>query len=167
LPALRREASDVTVRLTPAEMMIGASVGVMRRLKAIQLGQRGQHGREDGGEWQADIESALAEMALAKHLGVYWAPSCGGPLDTRDVGGREVRHTERDDGCLLIRDCDSDDAPFYLVTGRMGVYEIRGHLERGADGKQESYRRAPNGRAPAYFVPQRDLINEERTHHHA
>ena len=60
-------------------------------------------------------------------------------------------------GSLLLHPRDLDDAPYVLMTGGGGAYQVRGWI-MGRDGKQEKYwgDRANQNR-PAYWVPQSAL----------
>lgn len=144
----------VTVELTPLEMELAATAGIMRRIEGRKRGRPEPWGEPPDG-WGADIEGAGAEMALAKVLGRYWAGAV--VEDPReldgDVGQRvQVRHTPRRNGCLLLHPTDPDDHAFVLVVGAMPTYRIIGWLY-ARQGKRESYWRTDTGR-PAFFVPQ-------------
>lgn len=145
----------ITVELTPAETFLGATAGVMRCVENRSKGIGNAHGATNAQCWQMDIEGALAEMALSKFLGTYWKGK--GHIKDDDVDGMEVRYTDRDNGCLIIRP-DDPNRIYWLVTGVRGTYHVHGWLHAEI-AKQDKYRRAPNGRPPAYFIPQSDLVN--------
>jgi hypothetical protein len=144
---------DTHIELKPAEILLGAIAGVARVIKG-QRELNDQYGAKR--DWNIDIEGCLGEMALAKCLGEYWhgVQVVGGD----DVGaGLEVRMTTHDKGCLILHDKDYDDRRYYLVTGSLGKYVVRGYVF-GVDGKKPKYWSDPTGKRPAYFVPQSDLI---------
>ena len=97
----------------------------------------------------------MAEAALAKALGVYW---CGtGVRGATDVGDVDVRATANDNYSLIVHDHDPDERVIFLLTGKNGVYTIRGWM-RAIDAKKPQYWKDPTGKSrPAYFVPQHAL----------
>ncbi len=144
----------MNIELTPVEMRMWAYQGVDRRISAVVKGRKGAHGFNRDDFWQLDIEGLLAEAAVAKALGVYFAPITGA-LDTTlgDVlPGVQVRSTKYKDGSLLLHATDSDDDRFILVTGAQGKYSLAGWCF-GAHGKKQEYNRQYKGRW-AYWVDQ-------------
>ena len=133
---------------------MAATVGAMREISSYKSRFTNPVQNKDFG-WHIDIEAACAEVALAKHLGVFWDGSVG-TGKAIDVGKYQVRHTPRENGALIIRPRDSDFEQFVLVTGVAPDFIIRGWI-LGVDGKVQKYLRDPNGKFPAYFVPQSDL----------
>lgn len=103
-----------------------------------------------------DIVAAAAEMVVAKLYNVYFLPTVG-TFKAPDIGWRtQVRHTKRTEGSLIIRESDDDAHNFFLVIGDLGSLCVCGWMA-GADARQERWMRRPNGRPPAWFVPQADL----------
>ena len=149
------------VRLTWREITMGAAVGVARRVRSLAQGltdSYGYNGEDD--VWSREVNGALAEMAVAKHLGLYW----DGSVDTfkrPDVGTLQVRHTVRLDGCLILRPHDPGDGIYVLVTGQAPMFTIVGCL-RGEDGRRDEWVRDPGSVRPAHFVPQSELRPLER-----
>ena len=151
-------ASNGRIILTPYEIVLAAGVGVRRRTASIRLKNK-DHDHFSGsgvGHWDVDIEGALAELAFAKHMDLYW----DGSVNTgkaADVGGYQVRHTLHEDGCLIVRQRDSIDDRYALVTGN----HIDGYLVRGwrfgYEATTDDYLRNPGNKEPAWFVPQSDL----------
>jgi hypothetical protein len=142
------------VRLTQYEIYMGSCVGSARMLASLKRGQTNKVQNKDFG-WHSDIEGACAEIVVAKALNVYW----GGSVNTfklPDVAGVQVRHTQLDDGCLIVRSDDSDSEIFVLVTGSHPDYEIRGWCS-GLDAKKKGTERNPGGNFPAWFVEQSQL----------
>lgn len=145
------------VEFTPDELRMWAHRGVDRRCSAIESGRKGAHGFNRDDFWQIDIEGLLAEAAVAKALGCYYAPVTGS-LDTTlgDIlPGVQIRSTKYDSGSLLVHDSDHDDHRFILVVGASGKYRIAGWL-RGEDGKKKKFWKTYKGRG-CYWVPQTAL----------
>jgi hypothetical protein len=71
----------------------------------------------------------------------------------------EVRQTTAEYGSLIIRPHDNPDRLFYLIIGSIPNFRIVGHI-KGEDGMKDKYKKNPNDRKPAWFVPQRELIQE-------
>jgi len=148
------------VRLTWPEVFAATQVGMMRTLASLKNQRHDMAGYvKNDAYWDADIQAAAAECAVAKALGKYWPASVntfkGKPDIPPDI---EVRQTHHANGRLLIRERDDPGYKYVLVTGRIPTFEIRGFI-LGNDGKNHLFQDAPNDRAPAYFVPQ-DKLNE-------
>lgn len=146
--------------LTWDEMILGATVGVRRRVYALSKGLPQHHGCEASPRWDLDIEGACGELALAKYLGVYWRSTVG-RLDLPDVGRFQVRTSRRDNASLLLRPKDEDEQIFVLVTGYSPTYILRGWI-LAKNGKLEQYLRDPKTRGPAFFVPQGALVSMDQ-----
>ena len=143
----------MNITLEPYEIIMGAMVGVRRRVSSIA--KKLDRGSTQGDPWGIDIEGALAEVAVAKALGIYFS----GSVDTYkspDLAGIQVRWTPLDQGRLIVRDQDNDNENYILVTGTCPNYKISGWIE-GFNAKDSQYISAPNGRSAAYFVPQESL----------
>jgi hypothetical protein len=139
------------VQLTRFEVFAAAMVGVRRRLASM-----GPAYAPGADFWRIDIEGACAEQAVAKALGVYWDSSVN-TFKLPDLpASLQVRHTELDNGSLIVRPGDADGERFLLVTGRAPVFHLRGWLH-GYEAKQRYYLKSPNGKDDAYFVPQSAL----------
>ncbi len=143
------------VELTLGEILHGAFAGICRQVENLKKDRKPFYGADNKNDWQKHIEGCLGEMALAKHLGVYWSGKGGfrGP----DVADYQVRTTPYSDGHLLLHPDDPDDKTFWLLTGVNGIYDIRGYI-LGSDGKQQKFwaDRTGNNRW-AFFVPQSEL----------
>ena len=154
------------VSLSWDEEMIARAVGELRHHKARAgnhtryTDERGKPGEEDDSSEarKKDVDAAGAEMAVAKITNCYWPPSLEAQTNgLPDVGKAiQVRHTRLPHGSLIVSPKDRDEQYFFLVTGEIPEYEVRGFL-KGAEAKKEQYKRAPNGRPAAYFVPQKAL----------
>lgn len=144
----------VTITLTPAEIMLGATAGMMRQVENIKNNARPFYGAGRDNDWQLNIEGVLGEMALSKHLGIYWKGK--GTMRAPDVGDVDVRTTAHEGGHLILHPNDPDDRLFYLLTGKNGTYTLHGSI-LGRAGKLDKWVKDPTGGRPAYFVPQEAL----------
>ena len=144
------------VTLTPYEYAMASEVGRMRMLSAIRRGSAHKYGMTAQG-WTEHIEGAAAELAVAKHLGMYW----GGSVDTfkneADLGESiEVRWRSKREWDLIVRPDDHDESLFVLVVGSCPVYTVVGAI-LGSEAKQEVWMQRHGGRPAAFFVPQKEL----------
>jgi len=143
------------VALTFHEIYIAACIGVARRLASIKRGETNKVQNKDFG-WHSDIEGACGELAVAKFLGVFWDGSIN-TFKSADIGmSLQIRHTQHEDGCLILRSGDATTDTYILVTGSHPKYEIRGYIA-GYEGMIDDFIKDPNGKYPAWFVPQENL----------
>lgn len=159
---------DPIVYLGELELILGALVGVFRRVDCIVRGRenRARGIEKDGNQWTRDVEGALAEIAAAKVLDAFWlgAASSAGWREPKPDGGDVARVQVRcriadpDDleKRLIVQRRDRDDEAFLLVVGRAPAYRVAGWLP-GADAKQPEWLADPGGYGPAWFVPQHAL----------
>ena len=138
------------VCLTPAEMLSGAIVGIMRQVENLKLERYPTHGAKATMLWQIHVEGALGEIALAKYLGVYWTGKGG--LREPDVGVVDVRTRSKHHYELILHENDPSDRKFYLLTGSYGKYKVHGWI-MGKEGKNPDFWGDPAGGRAAYFVP--------------
>lgn len=144
------------VTLTIPELRQAAYVGVERMLRALAEDRQHRHGYDGADAWTTDIEAAAAEMVVAKVLGKYWADTEDPDYEGDICPGLQVRHSHLERAKLVVRDSDNPLHLFVLVVGQGTSYELVGWLS-GWDAMDAKYRGAPNGRPPAYWVPQMDL----------
>ena len=142
----------MNVVLTPQELMIAATVGVMRQITNLRDCRRDAHGAEAKYGWQYHIEGACGECAVAKACGAYWNGNLGN-LKADDVGRLQVRAGSGEDYRLIIHDTDPDERKFVLVVGLAPRYRLCGWLY-GREGKRPEFWTDPVGQRPAYFIPQ-------------
>lgn len=147
-------ALPVEIQLSESEIQQGSFVGMQRSNYVIQQRLRQQKGYKD--PWENSIEGALAEMAFARAMNLYWDGKLY-DLTKGDVGFWEIRQTKHLEGKLRIKPSDNSDAPFVLVTGECGHYFVRGWIY-GFEGKQDKYWQdiAKQNRF-SFWVPQSDL----------
>ena len=104
----------ITVTLTPNEVHLAASHGLLRRYEKLQ-GKRSDRIQKERSNWDNEIEGACAELAWAKHLGVYW--SGVSDLKAKDGADMEVRWTKHEEGGLIIYPHDDGRSVFVLAKG--------------------------------------------------
>lgn len=139
----------VQVRLSGDEVQLGAVAGVQRSWYALERGDPWAKAKDF---WQQGVLGCLAELALAKYLGVYWTGLA--KVGANDVGRYEVRTTAWDNGCLMLQPKDRDEAQYVLVTGSRYLWTIHGWCY-GYEGKREEWWKVPtNGYGPCFNVPQ-------------
>ena len=145
-----------TVRLPEPEVFLGACAGVRRHLNGFDSSQNNRISNKDFG-WHTDIEAACAEIAFAKFRGKYW---CGAfnTFKGQDVQGFQVRHTQHEEGHLVLYERDSDDDYFVLVTGTAPVFVPRGYL-KGRDAKVDINGYGGSKGRKVWWVPQHALAD--------
>ena len=146
------------VRLTGIECAQAALIATRRRLENVRIHNRTDaHGFDPQHAWHAEIEGVMAEMALAKFLGVYYAGK--GEFRGADVApNHQVKQTTYSAGrlCLNFGNVE-DDHKYWLLVGRDGDYEIKGWIW-GRDAQRDEWKDDPLLRAKgrsreAWFVP--------------
>jgi hypothetical protein len=145
------------VHLEWYEVAQGLLAGTLRDLVSRFEGM--QNRADPNRSWAYNCQSACAEIAVAKLLGLYWGATVRLRRDphVHDVGRLEVRYTPLDDGELALHPADFADTPYVHVTGRVPNLMVRGWVlarEGRACGRQ--YDKFSNGR-PACWVPLESL----------
>jgi hypothetical protein len=142
------------VELSFHEMLICTHIGGVRRMSALKNGRPGRRTTHHlDAPWDIDIEAAMAEAAVAKHLNVWWSGQLGN-LKAADASALQVRWTHWPNGFLRIIADDANDQNFVLVVGSQGHYRIVGYI-RGADGKREEWWRPDHD---CWGVPQSAVL---------
>jgi hypothetical protein len=155
------QTPTIEVVLTPQEILYGAQVGILKFLETQKHKAQQRYGAKQEDRWRFTIEGALGELAVAKHLGIFWS---GGRQGDEDLPGFEVRTRSRPDYDLIVHPEDRDESRFVLVTGALGHYHLVGWI-LGKDAKFDGWWKDPAGGRPAFFVPQYALrpMSEART----
>ncbi len=152
------EEEAISIVLEWYEYALAADVGRLRNLASVRRGSSHRVKTRDtsGIGWTEHIEGAAAELAVAKYLGIYW----GGDVDTfkkADVGSDlQIRWTPSHSNRLIIREADSDDDVYILVTGLVPKLSIRGWIT-GADAKKCEFASDPESLGKAFFIPIHEL----------
>lgn len=145
----------IETTLTWGQIEVAAFVGLRRALRAKRANRTTNLG-DDPGLIEPDVIGAIAELAVAKILGVYWPLGAGGlDYDGDLTPGIHVRGTERRNGCLILKPHDPDDGIFYLGLVDMPRVTLAGGIVP-RDGKLPELWRE-DVPAPAFFVPQSRL----------
>lgn len=140
------------VELTVNEVLVAMYVGARRNAEANYKGRKPRFPEKVAGElWGFHIESAHAELAVCKYLGIYWGFGVN-TFHVADVENTnlEIRWSSRED--MKVR--PDDEGIIVSVTGKCPTYEIKGWMH-AADAKQDKwlYNRDP----VCYFVPHTQL----------
>jgi len=140
----------IVVELEKYEIVMAAMVGSRRQMSAILKQSSPRFAEQYPGQLHDNhIRAAFAELAVAKHLNVYW----GGHVDTYqtipDVGEYEVRYSTRND--LKVK--DNDKGKVVSVTGQPPSMVIAGWYEADKAKMEQFKKTFNNGGPPAYFVP--------------
>ena len=136
---------------------MAALVGSFRQLSATDQGSEPRYDEQYPGQLHENHQrSAMAELAVAKHLNVYW----GGHVDVYrtmpDVLDLEVRYSMRED--VKVR--PDDEGKIVSVRGTpicSRTFLLVGWCD-AVDAKHEKYlSTCGQGKAPAYFLPHKEL----------
>lgn len=142
------------VQLSFHEMLVCTHVGGVRRIAALKNGRPGRRTTHHlDAPWDIDIEAAMSEAALAKHLNVWWSGQLGNLL-AADASRLQVRWTHWPNGFLRLISDDDPTQFFVLMIGSQGRYRIAGQMRADAGKRQEWWRDDHN----AYCVPQEALL---------
>lgn len=147
----------IVVELEAYEIRMAALVGSFRQLSATDQGSEPRFSEQYAGQLHENHQrSAMAELAVAKHLNVYW----GGHVDVYrtmpDVADLEVRYSRRED--LKVR--PDDTGRIVCVKGlpiSSRAFGLVGWCD-AEDAKKEKYLSScGNDGPPAYFIPHKCL----------
>lgn len=154
---------EVEAYITP-EFMEVIKAKAQERRESARAKQRKQMLFIEGTKWdslETEITSMAAEYAVAHYFGFTdFEPVTGRP-DRKDgdlaVGGQpvEVKSTERERGCLVVRR-DALSRPYVMAVSNPPLVRIPGWI-LSDDAKQPQWWRK-DIRDPAYFVPQNELL---------
>jgi hypothetical protein len=144
------------MKLNSEELDLANMIANSRINESQSSGRQDNHGASRS--FQIDLIGAIGEIGFCKMYGLSYDRT--GLLNTfkaSDIVGLpiQIRATNLPAGKLIVRNADDDDASFYVLVICSDGMTVRcpGWL-RGLDAKNPSYLFAPNGREPAYFVPQ-------------
>ena len=164
----------VVIELAPHEARIAVTESMSRWLRVVEQGYRGLktpesshcHERSIGAD--SHVKGTLSEMALAKHLGLYWSPGhegMGGEPPSRDVGEFQVRSTMHRNGCLRLYDRDNPDHVTVLATIDVSAKRVRVSLVGwilNADGLLKDRKDLKRKGCEGYWIPQ-SMLNTIET----
>lgn len=143
------------VTLDLFEYGVAAFCGLLRHLESRRNPNIRDHTFVFYDPISMDCIGAVAEKAVAKHLGRPWGAHVnklnGEPDIWPDI---EVRFNNQDSGPLYLRPPKIyPDRKYFLVRGRFPTFEIVGWIP-GAEGMQDCYWGDPGGKGrPCYIIP--------------
>jgi len=152
---------NIKVKLNTHECRLAAITGLERRLESIFGGYHrdvvGNDSNYKGKSWDYEIEGAGAELAVCKNRKLY-CPFGINTFKNADIGKiLQVRHTERENGRLIVRPNDNPNHTYILVIGKMPNFKMIGWI-KGKDAMVDEYKDNPNRGKPCWMVPQKDLV---------
>jgi hypothetical protein len=125
------DGESIPVVMRWFEILFAAQVALQRRIFRYKKAEENIEHEDQLGDdagWDDDIESSIAEMAVAKVLRLFW----NGSINTSkspDVGTVYVRWTSVETGHLPIRPKDKA-GKYVLVTGVSPNYVVRGWMSK-------------------------------------
>ena len=147
--------SDIRVQLTWPEVYLAAHVGSLRNVQSLRDCEPA-YGCELDNTWTYNIEGTAGELAVAKHLNLFWSGAIGN-RKAHDVGGYQVRtNTSRRLDDMRLHPPDKDDHVFISVLSFLPVFVICGWI-LARDGKRREWWREGSPKRPCFWVPRRFL----------
>ena len=143
------------VMLTWPEVLLAANAGVMRRINAVRNGRQEPYGQRPQSFWTHDINGAVAEVALAKHLDLFWSGTVG-RVDLPDVGPLQVRSKNDPKERLVILPTDGDGQIFVSVLVGLPKCTLCGWMRAG-EAKRPEWLLPDDAGKKRYFVPNSHL----------
>jgi|GEM_PF-2164158 hypothetical protein len=138
------------------------AINTARLRMAVSIATKLKFGAKSGNRtwikrFYDEVIGVCGEIAVAKLGKFYFIPGLNEfhvvPDVFRDV---EVRSTDRDDGCLVIRDNDVLERRFILAIVNGSDVVLAGWIY-GTEGAKSEYLRNPNNHVPAWFIPSHKL----------
>lgn len=147
------------VTLDKWEQLHATTIGAWRQLDNARRSDA--HGFTGNGH-DAHIDGALAELAVAKALNVYWSGVRADPFDLPgDCGHLQVRSTRHRSGKLIVHPTDPDECAFVLVIASPPSQFLLAGWAYAADAKSDRWWADPTGNGRhVYFVPQSALCHD-------
>ncbi|MGY3130081.1 hypothetical protein ACVWZM_000763 [Bradyrhizobium sp. USDA 4501] len=145
----------IPVELSWSEVWFAINAGVMRRLNAVRNGRKELYQVHAAASWNEDINGCIAELALAKYLGVFWSGTVG-RIDLPDVGRLEVRSKIETQHRLVVRKSDDDAKLCVSVLVGIPTCQLCGWM-LAQDAKRSEWLLADPGKPDRFFVPNAEL----------
>lgn len=144
----------IRITLSWGEIALGAAVGTMRLVYRRKNAMENGSARPDWNVWTGEIEGAQAELAVAKHLGLFWSGTVGERAAPDDVGSYQVRcNSSREYDDTLLRKTDKPNRAYISVLSFMPEFHIIGWVW-GEDGFRDGRLfEGDKKRPPCWFVP--------------
>ena len=130
------ESIRLKISLNVNEVLVAGYIGMRRNDEEIYNKRRSRFPEQYAGQfWGIHIESAHAELAVSKALGIYWGFGVN-TFHVPDIENTEleVRWSKRAD-CKIRPD---DKGIVVSVTGQCPDYEIKGWI-RAEDGRKKQF----------------------------
>lgn len=142
------------IELTPSEVALAAQIGSRRFIESKFSDRKEKIGASDG--WNNNIEGALAEVAFAKDMNLWFDPNLG-KFGEPDVDDWHVRSTKHEHGHLCIHPKENS-GKFVLLVGQFNQWEVKGWIA-AEHARQEKYFRTMRSDRPVacYWIPQNKL----------
>ena len=142
------------IHLTQAECAFAAQIGCRRFINAKFNNRQDYIGLSNG--WEDNIEGALAEVAFAKHMNLWFDPNLG-KFGEPDVDDWHVRSTKYLNGKLCIHP-DERTGKYVLLTGKFNEWSVKGWID-AEQGRQEQFYMSLRDDRPVkcYWIPQNVL----------
>jgi hypothetical protein len=150
----------IPIELTWPELWLAINAGVLRRLNGVRHRRTEPYGARPTAAWNDDINGCIAELALAKYLGLFWSGTVG-RLDLPDVGILQVRSKTQRDHRLVILKSDDDAKPFVSVLVEIPVCHLCGWM-LARDAKQPAWLLPDPSMPDRFFVPNTELEPMEK-----
>lgn len=150
----------IEVKLANYEVQMAGAVGYRRQLNATMKSSEPRWPEEHDGQLHRNhMRGAMAELAVAKYLNVYWGGHFGVYTSMPDVDRYEVRYLGKPHQGLKIKE---DDTGIVIgVTGQPPNLKIVGWIV-SEDGMREEWSKDFGKKAPpAFFVPLNELRSVE------
>jgi hypothetical protein len=142
------------VSLTQMEVAVATMVGSYRNAESNFSGRKPRFPEKTSGElWGFHIESALAELAVSKALGIYWGFSVN-TFHVPDIANTNIEVRWSTSPRLKIRPDDPDARIMVSVRGSCHEKEIMGWCY-AREGKLKDNR--SGSEPPCYFHDHEDL----------
>lgn len=145
------------IELELHEIEVAGFMATKRQAQNLYRGRKDAHGAKKESGLDLHFNGCLGEIALAKHLNVFWSGALG-RLKASDVGMFQVRATAKSDGNLLLHDEDKDDDVFVLARVNGKEVDLRGFI-LCAKGKDKKYW-TPDGAFPGWRACYRVLDSD-------
>jgi len=146
------------VRLTADQVFLAAAVGVKRQYYAMERNLRDKKSVNAREGWTLHIEGAAGELAACLAMGIEWPATVNAGKAPDAWEHLEIRRRIEQWYDLAIRDGDRPERLYVLVAGQIPLFRVVGWI-KGRNGMIPQYRKDPNGRGEAWFVPQADLLD--------
>lgn len=148
---------STTIILTEEEVQWAHSVGLERYRESRRMNlPQSDLGRPGANQIETDKQAAAGELAFCKFMGFEWEATVNTFKLPDAMGVYQIRQTDLERGSLIVREKDSDNEPYVLITGKGTQFKVVGWM-MGGDAKQDKWIRNPNDKKPAWFVPQREI----------